>query len=183
MKKSLIYTKTGDKGKTSLVNGTRVAKTHIRLDSYGTVDELNSFIGWLICSVEDEETSKFLAFLQHKLFTVGSYLATETETTAPKTASIITSEDILKVEREIDRLDESLPKLNRFILPGGCESGSRAHICRSVCRRAERMIYRVSEKYPVDENITIFVNRLSDYFFVLARKESVKYGKEVFWEQ
>ncbi|MBZ4674763.1 ATP:cob(I)alamin adenosyltransferase [Dysgonamonadaceae bacterium] len=183
MKKSLIYTKTGDAGTTSLVGGTRVEKTHIRLDAYGTVDELNSFVGWLACEMEDDETKTFLSFVQNKLFAVGSYLATETESVAPKAASIISEDDISKIEIEIDRLDEKLPKLNRFILPGGSESASRAHVCRSICRRAERMIYKVADKYPVDERITRFVNRLSDYFFVLARKEVNENGKEVYWEK
>lgn len=183
MKKSLIYTKTGDKGTTSLVGGTRVEKTHIRLDAYGTVDELNSFVGWLACEIEDAETKTFLSFVQNKLFAVGSYLATETESVAPKAASLISEDDISKIETEIDRRDEKLPKLNRFVLPGGSEAASRAHVCRSICRRAERMIYKVAEKYPVDERITTFVNRLSDYFFVLARKEANEKGKEVYWEK
>ncbi len=183
MKKSLIYTKTGDAGTTSLVGGTRVEKTHIRLDAYGTVDELNSFVGWLACVIEDNETKTFLSFVQNKLFAVGSYLATETESVTPKAASIISEDDITKIETEIDRLDEKLPKLNRFVLPGGSEAASRAHICRSICRRAERMIYKVAEKHPVDERITRFVNRLSDYFFVLARKEANEKGEEVHWEK
>ena len=183
MKKSLIYTKTGDKGKTSLVGGTRVSKTHIRLEAYGTVDELNSFIGWLNCEAKDEETNRFLSFLQHKLFTVGSYLATETEEIQPKAASIITKEDIGTIEKEIDRLDAELPKLTRFILPGGSETASRAHICRTVSRRAERNVYRVAEEFPVAESVLVFLNRLSDYFFVLARYESNKNGKEIYWEQ
>lgn len=183
MKKSLIYTKTGDKGKTSLVGGTRVDKTHIRLEAYGTVDELNSFIGWMICGMEGDEDVAFLNYVQHKLFTVGSYLATETEAISPKAASIITDADIAKIESEIDRLDNALPRLNQFILPGGSESGSRAHICRTVCRRAERRMYEVSMQFPVDEFIMKFVNRLSDYLFVLARKESNKIGKEIFWNQ
>lgn len=183
MKKSLVYTKTGDKGKTSLVGGMRVSKTHIRLESYGTVDELNSFIGWLNCAISDEETTVFLSFVQHKLFTVGSYLATETEQISPKAASIITDEDIVRIEQQIDRIDSQLPKLNRFVLPGGNESASRAHICRTITRRAERLVYRVSEEYPVADSVLVFLNRLSDYFFVLARKESNKTGKEIYWEQ
>lgn len=183
MKKSLVYTKTGDKGKTSLVGGTRVNKTHIRLESYGTIDELNSFIGWLNGSITEDETNDFLSFVQHKLFTVGSYLATETEQISPKAASIITDEDIVRVEQQIDQVDSQLPKLNRFVLPGGSESASRAHICRTVTRRAERLVYRVSEEYPVADSVLVFLNRLSDYFFVLARKECNKTGKEIFWEQ
>ncbi len=182
MKKSLVYTKTGDKGKTSLVGGTRVDKTHIRLEAYGTVDELNSFIGWLNCAIEDADTNRFLLFLQNKLFNVGSYLATETENMQPKAASIISEKDIERIEKEIDQTDHDLPKLNRFILPGGNEAASRAHICRTVSRRAERNIYKVAEKHVVSEEVLIFINRLSDYFFVLARKESNKTGKELYWE-
>lgn len=182
MKKSLVYTKTGDKGKTSLVGGTRVEKTHIRLQSYGAVDELNSFIGWLNCEMEDEDTNKFLLFVQHKLFNVGSYLATETEKMPPKAASIITEDDILRAEKEIDKIDSGLPKLTRFILPGGNEAASRAHICRTVTRHVERKVYRVAEEYPVADEVLIFLNRLSDYFFVLARKESNKTGKEIYWD-
>ena len=178
-----IYTKSGDKGKTSLVGGTRVKKTHIRLEAYGTIDELNSFTGWLNCEVKDEETSRFLSYLQHKLFTVGSFLATETELISPKAASIITDGDIERIEKEIDRIDNNLPALTRFILPGGNEPASRAHICRTVSRRAERNVYRVADEFPVDASVLKFLNRLSDYFFVLARYESNKTGKEIYWEQ
>ena len=178
-----IYTKSGDKGKTSLVGGTRVKKTHIRLEAYGTIDELNSFTGWLNCEVKDEETSRFLSYLQHKLFTVGSFLATETELISPKAASIITDGDIERIEKEIDRIDNNLPPLNRFILPGGNEPASRAHICRTVSRRTERNVYRVADEFPVDASVLKFLNRLSDYFFVLARYESNKTGKEIYWEQ
>jgi len=182
MKKSLVYTKTGDKGTTSLVGGMRVAKSHVRLEAYGTIDELNSFVGLLICQVEEEDSLKILAFIQHKLFTVGSYLATETESKAPKCASIITNENIALIESEMDKLDSELPVLKQFILPGGSEAAARAHICRTVARRAERCIYRVKEQFPVEDNILIFVNRLSDYFFLLARKESYKNGNEIFWD-
>ena len=182
-KMTKIYTKSGDKGKTSLVGGTRVKKTHIRLEAYGTIDELNSFIGWLNCDIKDEETNRFLSYLQHKLFTVGSFLATETEKIPPKSASIITDSDIEKIEKEVDRIDNNLPKLNRFVLPGGNEAASRAHICRTISRRAERNVYRVAEEFPVDSSVLKFLNRLSDYFFVLARYESNKTGKEIYWEQ
>ena len=183
MKKSIIYTKTGDKGTTGLVGGMRVPKTHVRLDAYGTVDELNSFIGWLNCVIEEEETKQFLRFLQHKLFTVGSYLATETEIKQPKEASIITTNDIERIEKQIDIIDSKLPRLNRFVLPGGNEAASRAHICRTVTRRAERNVYIVAEDYPVSEEVLVFLNRLSDYFFVLSRHESNKTSEEIFWEQ
>lgn len=181
--KSKIYTKTGDKGTTALVGGTRVPKSHLRLEAYGTIDELNSFVGFLSCEIKDEGDSKILSFIQHKLFTVGSYLATETEAIPPKAASIINDDDIKRIESEMDRIDSQLPAIRKFILPGGSESSSRAHLCRSICRRAERCIYRVKAEYPVYEDIMIFVNRLSDYFFLLARQEGNKNGKEIFWEQ
>lgn len=183
MKKSLIYTKTGDKGMTSLVGGKRVAKAHVRLDAYGTTDELNSFVGFLSEKIEDEHDLKILSYIQHKLFTVGSYLATETEAIPPKAASIITEKDIKLLESEMDSIDSKLPLLKQFVLPGGSESAARAHICRTVCRRTERCIYRVKEEFPVDDQILMFINRLSDYFFLLARKESNKNGEEIFWDQ
>lgn len=183
MKKSGVYTKTGDKGTTALVGGMRVPKSHIRLDAYGTIDELNSFVGSLVCSITDTETLKVLSFIQHKLFTVGSYLATETEAISPKAASIITEDDIKLLEEQMDQMDSTLPKIRQFILPGGCESASRAHICRSIARRGERCIYKVKEEYPVEDSILIFVNRLSDYFFILARFECNKdNAQEIFWD-
>ena len=182
MKKSQVYTKTGDEGKTSLVGGMRVAKAHVRLEAYGTIDELNSFVGSLICEVKEDEVLKVLSFIQHKLFTVGSYLATETEAIPPKGASIIKDSDIELLEKEMDRMDSELPKIRQFILPGGSEAAARAHICRSITRRAERCIYRVKEEYPVENKIVVFVNRLSDYFFILARRVSNQSGNEIFWD-
>lgn len=183
MNKSTIYTKTGDKGKTSLVGGKRVSKTHIRLDAYGTVDELNSFVGLLVCEVKDEELKDFLLYIQNKLFVVGSYLATEAEAQTEKSAVIITDSDIEALEIMMDKIDAQLPKLTRFILPGGSESAARAHICRTICRRAERNIYKVADEYPIHEMILIFLNRLSDFFFLTARFECQKTGKEMYWEQ
>lgn len=182
MKKSLVYTKTGDKGTTGLVGGMRVPKSHVRLDAYGTIDELNSFLGLLICEIKEEDILKVLSFIQHKLFTVGSYLATETEAISPKAASIITDDNIALLEKEMDRMDSELPSLRQFVLPGGSEAAARAHICRTIARRGERCIYRVKEDYPVEDNILKFVNRLSDYFFILARRECNKNGKEIFWD-
>jgi len=183
MGKSMLYTKTGDDGKTSLVGGNRVPKTHIRLESYGTIDELNSFVGWLLCAIEEKGTKNFLSLIQHKLFNVSSYLATDSEDPSIERKCGITDDDISLIEKEIDQLDALLPKLRRFVLPGGNEAAARAHICRTVCRRAEREIYRLKEKYTVDQYILSFINRLSDYFFVLARTENHKSGKEIYWEQ
>lgn len=183
MEKSRIYTGTGDKGTTSLVGGQRVSKAHQRIESYGTIDELNSFIGLLITSLKDEEDCSFLSFVQHKLFTIGSYLATDQETTDLKIESRVTPESIERIEREIDRIDNALPKMKAFVLPGGCRSASLAHVCRTVCRRAERQIYRLTETAPVEEPVLIFVNRLSDYLFVLARKECLQNnGTEIIWD-
>lgn len=183
MKKSIIYTGTGDKGMTSLVGGQRVSKADQRIESYGTIDELNSFIGLLITSLEEQADKDFLLFVQNKLFTVGSYLATDQEHTELKIKSKIMPETITRVEKEIDRIDEGLPKMRYFILPGGTRSAALAHVCRTVCRRAERQIYRLSAISPVEEPVLIFINRLSDYLFVIARKESLKNnGKEIIWD-
>lgn len=183
MRKSSIYTKTGDKGTTSLVGGKRVPKTHVRLDAYGTIDELNSFVGLLACEIKEEELTKFLMFVQNKLFVVGSYLATEEEAQTSKSAQVIIENDIRALETMMDSMDQKLPKLNRFILPGGSESTARAHVCRTVCRRAERNVYRVADEFPIDEKILIFLNRLSDFFFLTARLESLRTGKEMYWEK
>ncbi|OJU50012.1 MAG: ATP:cob(I)alamin adenosyltransferase [Bacteroidales bacterium 45-6] len=181
MAKSIVYTKTGDGGKTSLVGGTRVPKTHVRLEAYGTVDELNSFVGLLVREVKDETLLNDLAFIQHKLFSVGGYLASEEDVS--KNIPSITESDVTRLEDEMDRLDGLIPRLNRFVLPGGSEAAARAHICRTVCRRAERRIYDVSLEYQVEEQIFKFVNRLSDFFFVLARYECVTNGTEIFWDK
>ena len=125
MKKSLVYTKTGDKGTTSLVGGTRVPKTHIRLEAYGTVDELNSNLGFLITFLSDEPDRQFLQQVQDRLFAIGSYLATDREKTRLKEVSIITPEQVETIEREIDRLDDKLPPLSAFILPGGSRGRCR----------------------------------------------------------
>ncbi|MDH6535524.1 cob(I)yrinic acid a,c-diamide adenosyltransferase [Parabacteroides sp. 52] len=183
MKKSVIYTGGGDKGMTSLVGGQRVSKANQRIESYGTVDELNTFIGLLMTSLKDEEEKAFLLFVQHKLFTIGSYLATDQEKTELKIESRVTTETIERIEKEIDRLDESLPRMKQFLLPGGTPAAALAHVCRTVCRRAEREIYRLAENSPVEEPVLVFINRLSDYLFVLARQESLREGgHEIIWD-
>jgi ATP:cob(I)alamin adenosyltransferase len=183
MKKSVVYTGTGDSGKTSLVGGKRVSKTDVRIESYGTVDELNSYIGLLMTELKDEADIKFLEFVQHKLFTIGSYLATDQKNTELRIESKVTEESITRIEREIDRIDDMLPRMKNFVLPGGCRSAGLSHICRTVCRRAERRIYAVAEVSDIEEFVLIFVNRLSDYMFVLGRKECiVNNGKEIIWD-
>jgi cob(I)alamin adenosyltransferase len=183
MKKSLIYTGGGDKGMTSLVGGQRISKADSRIESYGTVDELNSFVGWLNAMVEDEEDKKTLLFIQHKLFTVGSYLATDQSSTDLRVESQIDQASIERLEREIDRLDSTLPRYKRFILPGGNQSAALAHVCRTVCRRSERQVCRLAGKVDIEDALLTFINRLSDYFFVLARKECIKHERrEIIWD-
>ena len=180
-----IYTKTGDKGTTGLIGGTRVAKSHIRLETYGTIDELNSFIGLLIEEITDKETIDFLMFIQQKLFVIGSYTATDTDKTEILSESKILGNDIALMEQQIDLMNDKLPPLKNFVLPGGSKSGALAHVCRTVCRRAERCMVRLAENgSTADENPLIFVNRLSDYFFVLARKENLTHFRdEIFWDK
>jgi cob(I)alamin adenosyltransferase len=184
MAKSKIYTGGGDKGKTSLVGGFRVSKTHPRIEAYGTVDELNSFIGLLLAEIADDESREILLFVQSKLFTAGSYLAVDpSSATSCKIESEMSADSIKKIEEAIDRIDGCLPKLKSFVLPGGCRSASIAHVCRTVCRRAERNIYRLTETgAAVEESVLVFMNRLSDLLFVIARRECLlKNGKENFW--
>ena len=183
MKKSLVYTKTGDKGTTSLVGGSRVPKTHIRLEAYGTVDEFYSNFGWLYTYLLDEADRHFILGVQHKLFAIGSHLATDQETMQLKPASIITSGDVESLEHEIDKLDEQLPELCAFIIPGGSRGASVCHICRTVCRRAERRILALSETCTISPEVFAFVNRLSDYLFVLSRKINFdEQNNEIFWD-
>ena len=164
-----IYTKTGDKGQTSLIGGTRVPKHHIRIESYGTVDELNSYIGLIMCQDIDENSQKILKEIQDRLFTIGSSLASDPEKSKMKIPDL-KEQDILLLENEMDKMNEVLPELKHFILPGGNTIVSYCHIARCVCRRAERLTINLATESFVDSNITIYLNRLSDYLFVLARK-------------
>lgn len=183
MRKSKVYTRTGDKGTTSLVGGKRVSKADPRIESYGTVDELNSFIGLLCTEIDDPEDLQFLQFVQHKLFTIGSYLATDQENTELRIESKVTDESIARIEHEIDSVDQSLPRMTHFILPGGSRGAALAHVCRTICRRAERCIYTLESNTEMDENVLIFANRLSDYLFVLARKKCLSdKGHEIIWD-
>ncbi|MBO4906085.1 MAG: cob(I)yrinic acid a,c-diamide adenosyltransferase [Bacteroidaceae bacterium] len=172
-----VYTKTGDAGKTSLVGGQRVSKACERLESYGTIDELNSHIGLLITYCSDEADRQFLLDIQAALFVVGGYLATDNSQREVRQGNIVTHDMVQSVEHEIDRLQEQLPPLRLFILPGGCRAAAHAHVCRTVCRRAERCMVALAETGAlVDEQVNAYVNRLSDYFFVLARKLNAAEG-------
>jgi len=178
-----LYTKTGDKGLTGLIGGTRVSKNDIRIEAYGTVDELNSFIGVLSTySIRAEEVS-FLRQIQNNLFTIGSYLATDTTKVLLQQASILKNDTIDLIEKEIDRIDAMLPSLNSFILPGGSQTGALSHVCRTITRRAERRLFDVNEIYSVDNQILIYFNRLSDYFFALSRYFTLENeGEEISWK-
>lgn len=183
-----IYTKTGDKGTTSLFGGTRVPKHHIRIDSYGTVDELNSWLGLIRDQESSDETNEILITIQDRLFTVGAILATDPEKAILKSGKErlnipkVSEEDITLLEQEIDKMNESLPPMTHFILPGGHQAVSFCHIARCVCRRAERISAELYENEPFDPRVLKYLNRLSDYLFVLARKLSFDLkAKEVKW--
>jgi len=164
-----IYTKTGDKGLTSLIGGTRVAKHHLRIESYGTVDELNSYIGLIRDQDIVAKHKELLKEVQDRLFTIGASLAADPEKSKMKIPDLHT-EDIELLEKEIDRMDAELPPLRHFILPGGSNVVSFCHIARCVCRRAERLSVHLSEDSFVEEKVIIYLNRLSDYLFTLGRK-------------
>lgn len=184
MKKSMIYTKTGDKGITSLVGGVRVPKTHIRLEAYGTVDELNSYLGLLQTYLTEEADKRLVAHVQNKLFSVGSYLATDQSQTELRIESRINDKDITLLEQAIDEIDNALTPLHAFILPGGARGAAVCHICRTVCRRAERRILALAGECEIEARVTAFVNRLSDYLFILARKLNYLAKKEeIFWDK
>ncbi|MBK9799530.1 MAG: cob(I)yrinic acid a,c-diamide adenosyltransferase [Bacteroidetes bacterium] len=163
-----IYTKTGDKGLTSLIGGTRVSKHHIRIESYGTIDELNSYIGLVKDQVNDSSLISALLEIQDRLFTIGASLASDPEKSKMKLPDIV-EQDILFLESEIDRMQNQLPELKSFILPGGHTTVSYGHIARCVCRRAERITSMLAENSFVAPFVIPYLNRLSDYLFVLSR--------------
>ena len=164
-----VYTKTGDKGQTSLIGGTRLPKQHIRIEAYGTVDELNSWIGLLRDQAIDARSIKILLEVQDRLFTIGSLLAADPAKNKMKLPDI-KEEDIVLLEKEIDVMEETLPEMKSFVLPGGHTIVSYCHLARCVCRRGERAVLRVAENEKVDELVYKYLNRLSDYLFVLSRK-------------
>ena len=175
-----IYTKTGDSGTTSLFGGTRVSKDHIRIEAYGTTDELNSWIG-VVRDHSDADDKEALAKIQNTLFNIGSILATEKKTSAdiPK----IEKEVIQSLEKWMDEMSEELPALRNFILPGGHPSVSFCHVARTVCRRAERRVISLSESVEIPENVVKYLNRLSDLLFILARKLTFsRQAEEVLWK-
>jgi cob(I)alamin adenosyltransferase len=173
-----IYTKTGDQGKTGLIGGTRVSKNHIRIESYGTVDELNSFIGLLADYMQDKHSKTILREIQDRLFTIGSSLASDPEKNIKMKIPALQDDDINLLEREIDSMEEKLEPMKFFILPGGHVTVSTAHIARCVCRRAERYCVALQETEPIELLVLKYLNRLSDYLFVLARYSGHQLGAE-----
>jgi cob(I)alamin adenosyltransferase len=183
-----IYTRKGDSGETSLVDGTRVPKHGLRVDAYGTVDEANSALGFVrtklavVGSEREAQLDMVLDFAQHKLFNCSSRLATPPDAVSESTPTI-TSADVERLEMAIDAMDAELEPLDGFILPGGCEEACRLHMARTITRRAERAISRLAEVEPVDETILAFVNRLSDLLFTAARYANVLYrATDIRWD-
>jgi len=176
-----IYTKTGDQGETGLFGGKRLSKDHIRIESYGTVDELNAHVGMLRDQLTDEGLRDLLKKVQDRLFTIGSNLASDPEKDLP--TPDIRDADIDLLEQEMDRMDETLPELRNFILPGGHPAVSWCHLARCVCRRAERRVITLNQQEAVAEIIIRYLNRLSDYFFMLGRYIAQQLAaEEVVWK-
>lgn len=176
-----IYTRTGDKGKTSLIGGKRVSKTHQRLEAYGTIDELNAHIGLLLAQLPADESERTtLLQVQNILFVVGAQLATPPEVSSPLA---VTPEMLSTLEEAIDRIEAALPSLKAFVLPGGTQAASQCHVCRTVCRRAERRVLALASRATIPSELTSYLNRLSDYLFVLSRKINNEQGmQEIFWQ-
>jgi len=176
-----IYTKTGDKGQTSLIGGTRVSKADLRIDTYGTVDELNCYIGLVRDLNTDEKRRALLKEIQDRLFTIGSNLAAEPEQ-QKKAIPDLKNEDIALLEQAIDEMDATLPPLRHFVLPGGHTSVAFCHVARAVCRRTERLVIALAQQTEVHPMIVPYLNRLSDYLFILSRKMAQELGiEEIKW--
>jgi cob(I)alamin adenosyltransferase len=177
-----IYTKTGDQGKTSLLGGSRVAKYHLRIEAYGTVDELNAAVGMLRSLEIPEATIETLIEIQNKLFTIGAQLASEPGERKIKIPKL-QQEDTVYLEKKIDEMDDHLPEMRNFVLPGGHPAVAQAHVARCICRRAERIVLHLKDESDVPAEIPIYLNRLSDFFFVLSRKLTQDLGAtEIPWK-
>ena len=177
-----IYTKKGDDGTTGILGGVRLPKHHLRIESYGTVDELNSFTGLLRDHLSDEAQVAELVRIQEQLFTIGSHLASDPEKNRMKLPDLF-DEDVEHLERRMDEMDARLPEMRSFVLPGGHPAVSTAHVCRCVCRRAERLCVALAENEKVDPVILRYLNRLSDYFFMFSRQLTQQLGvTEIPWK-
>jgi len=180
-----IYTKTGDKGETGLFGGERVSKNSLRIEAYGTIDELNAFIGLAVIEVSDRSVKDLLQKIQNWLFSIGADLATPDNEKTKKLNVFRTPEEYyLYIEKEIDKYEGKLDELRNFILPGGTKGAALLHICRTITRRAERMVVALNSTVKIGNNIIIFLNRLSDLFFVLARFDNAVTGTpDIEWKQ
>ena len=180
-----IYTKGGDKGETGLFGGERVSKDSPRIEAYGTVDELNSFIGLALIETKDSEVKKLLEKIQNTLFVLGSDLSSpDNEKNKNHNIFRISKNHYEEMEKEIDKFDARLDELRNFILPGGCKSAALLHICRTICRRAERKVVALNNIVNLNSDIVILLNRLSDLFFVLARYENKISGiEDIEWQK
>ena len=177
-----VYTRKGDTGETSLIGGTRVKKYNLRIEAYGTVDELNSFIGLIRDTAEASDQDALLTDIQTRLFTIGTELASDPENSRMKVPELQPA-DIETLEKAIDKMDEQLEPLKNFILPGGDLAASYCHVARCVCRRAERRVIELNEQAAVDPKIMKYLNRLSDYLFVVARYFTRQHGGvETLWK-
>jgi cob(I)alamin adenosyltransferase len=178
-----VYTRTGDDGTTGLIGGTRVKKYDLRLEAYGTVDELNSWIGLIRSQEIKVEDIEDLIEIQNKLFVIGARLATETAKLDQSIKLNCCDSDILHLEKRMDQILDKLPQLNNFLLPGGSNAVSYCHIARTVCRRAERRVYQLSSEFPMPAELLKYLNRLSDYLYVLSRKVASDTGiEEIPWK-
>lgn len=185
MEKSNLYTRTGDLGTTSLVGGTRIKKNAVRLEAYGTIDEFSSFLGCVLsdpsCPPKEKE---FLLDVQNMLFNLGGYLACEIKDGEHPSAWDLTEANITDLEKRIDALDNETPKIKAFVLPGGCQLSAQTHVARAVCRRAERRILTLADEEYVDPLLITYINRLSDYLFILARYINHLAGiQEIIWHK
>ncbi|MCF2490182.1 cob(I)yrinic acid a,c-diamide adenosyltransferase [Dyadobacter sp. CY347] len=177
-----IYTKTGDRGTTSLIGGTRLSKAHVRIDAYGTVDELNSYIGMLRDQPVNAQRRDLLKEIQDRLFTIGSHLASESDQVKRVLPDLL-EDDVTLLETEMDVIDSQIPPLRAFVLPGGHQSVSFGHIARTVCRRAERAVIHLQQGEEVEDIVIRYLNRLSDYLFMLCRAMTYELEiEEVTWK-
>lgn len=180
---SKIYTRTGDDGTTGLVGGSRIMKSDLRLDAYGTVDELNSYLGLIVASCESTGVRELLTTIQHKLFVIGSKLASDESGRPITDRLVLNTDDIALLENAIDEFERDLPELQSFILPGGTLLSGYSHVARTVCRRAERRIVELASTTEIDAVIVQYINRLSDFLFVLSRKFAKDQGiGDILWE-
>ena len=183
MKITKVYTHTGDQGETSLVGGVRIKKSNIRLEAYGTVDELSAHLGMLVSMMKTGDERDFIIRIQNNLFNVCTHLATDQSQTPLYPSAHLAEGEIASIEQKIDSLMKQLPERQGFILPGGVPAACQAHICRTVCRRAERCIAALAEEAQIAPEMQQYVNRLSDYLFVLAKIINFNEGKsEIVWQ-